>query len=354
MSCFSVLVAHAEDSSFVLVDGYYEIDSPEDFIAFRELMSSGEVYGVECNVKLTADIDMTGQKWTPIDEYGFLGGYCGTFDGQGHIISNLTYKTAYDASFFGVLGGATIKNLSLVNIDMQGKNASGIALYSLNEKDITNEIINCFVIGNISGSDYVGGLMAGVNSNGTNIISNSYFYGTINQSGVMDNTGGLVGSVGNYSHLTLSNCFFNVSSLSPYGLGCEVDKYVVLDNVRTATEEEFANGSIAYALNKNGESVFRQTIGTDYFPNFSGLKVYYYNVNCTERTYTNAAEANYDHHLENEVCGVRGANFHRHIYNKNGVCACGDVTHAHIYDENDVCSCGVLCPGEDSDGDGFI
>ncbi len=353
-SCISILPVYAEDSTLPLVNGYYEIDSPEDLIAFQEMINSGEAYGTDCNAKLTADIDMTGQSWRPIEELGFLGGYSGIFDGQGHVISNLTYKTTYDASLFGTLGGAVIKNLGLVNVDMQGASAAGIALYFLNDESTTNEITNCFVTGNISGSNQVGGLVAGANNNGTNSISNSYFCGSINQSGSWDNTGGLVGRVGNYAHLTLSNCFFSGANGRSYGPSCEVDKFVVSTNIKSATEEEFASGMVAYTLNKNGESIFYQKIGTDPFPIFSGPKVYFHNVNCTECTYTNTTEPNYDHRLEKEACVLCGANFHRHIYDKNGVCVCGSVTHAHVYDENEVCECGVIYPGEDADGDGFI
>jgi len=354
LSCISILPVHAEDSTLPLVNGYYEIDSPEDLIAFQEMINSGEAYGTECNAKLTADIDMSGQSWRPIEELGLLGGYSGTFDGQKHIISNLTYETTYDASFFGTLGGAVIKNLGLVNVDMRGSSAGGIALYFLNDENTTNEITNCFVTGNISGSSQVGGIVAGANNTGTNSISNSYFFGSINQSGSWDNTGGLVGRVSNYAHLTLSNCFFSGANGRPYGPSCEVDKYVVSTNVNSATEEQFANGRVAYTMNKYSNSLFRQKIGTDKFPVFYGPEIYYNQVNCTETSYTNATEPNYDHQLENEVCVFCGANFHHHIYNKDGVCACGSVAHAHIYDENEVCQCGVICPGEDTDGDGFI
>lgn len=354
MSCFAALPAYAEDSTLTMVDGFYELDSPEDLIAFQEMVNSAEAFDTGYNAKLTADIDMTGYSWRPIDEWGLLGGYSDIFDGQGHIISNLTYKTSYDASLFGVLGRATIKNLGLVNVDMQGANAAGLALYCLNDDSADNKIINCFVTGNISAKYELGGLIAGVNSHGTNSISNSYFCGTLNQSGSMDETGGLVGRVSGYAKLTLSNCFFTGADGYAYGPGADIDHLVTVTNVKSATEAEFASGYVAYMLNKNGESVFRQEIGTDPFPTFSGPQIYYHYINCTQYTYTNMSEPNYDHSLVNEVCVHCGTSFHRHIYDKNGVCACGSVTHAHVYDENDICACGVLCPGEDTDGDGFI
>ncbi len=354
MSCFSAVFAYAEDSALTMVDGYYELDSPEDLIAFQELINSGLAYGAESNAKLTADIDMAGQSWRPIDEFGLLGGYAGIFDGQGHTISNLTFKSRYDASLFGVLGGATIKDLGMVNVDMQGANAAGIALYFVNDDDTVNTITDCYATGNISGSYEVGGLVAAAGNYGTNSISNSYFYGTLNQSGSTEDTGGIIGRVTSYAHLTLSNCYFNGADGRAYGTSCEVDKFVVVTNVQCVTDAEFENGKVAYLLKRNGGTVFGQNIGTDASPVFSGPEVYYHNVNCTDYTYTNASEPNYDHKVLDEVCIFCGTDFHRHVYNKDGVCACGDTTHAHVYDENEVCSCGVICPGEDSDGDGFI
>src|SRR5690606_37747946 len=73
--------------------------------------------------KLTADIDMVGRNWKPInnaDPYmKFL-----HFDGNGHLIKNLTSKDASYASFFGVLFGSC-KNLGLVNVDIQSTNGGG-------------------------------------------------------------------------------------------------------------------------------------------------------------------------------------------------------------------------------------
>lgn len=74
-------------------------------------------------VKLENDIDLGGAEWIPIGDYRFSANrFCGTFDGQGHSVSNfrITKKTDKDDSnkssygFFGNMEG-TVKNLTIEN-----------------------------------------------------------------------------------------------------------------------------------------------------------------------------------------------------------------------------------------------
>ena len=68
----------------VNADGYYELGSADDMLAFAQKVNAGEK---ELNAVLTNDIDMAGKTWTPITEYA------GTFDGQNHKIKNLTFDS---------------------------------------------------------------------------------------------------------------------------------------------------------------------------------------------------------------------------------------------------------------------
>ena len=61
------------------------------------------------NCTLTADINLTGKNWMPIDKYGYSGGYQGVLDGQGHRITGLATTTdgtmTYEAvALFGCIG----------------------------------------------------------------------------------------------------------------------------------------------------------------------------------------------------------------------------------------------------------
>lgn len=169
-------------------------------------------YGAK--VKLMADIDLSGIEWIPIGfdcanwdatfaEYkngsfknygnfnyislltdnsknislGNRRAFCGTFDGNGHTIYNLTTKKfgpnvhesafqEYDESikdepnrggpydnvqwfakgFFGVVGpGAEIKNLRLQNVDIQGNNAVGAVVGQVSSIGFPAQIQNCIV-----------------------------------------------------------------------------------------------------------------------------------------------------------------------------------------------------------------
>ena len=112
------------------------------------------------NCTLTANIDLTGKKWTPIGS-GFSSndGYQGTFDGQGHSITGLAITTNSTggenaALFDGVGGNGTVKNLQLkdVNCDVQKNGAAG-GIARSNYGTITA----CSVTGDISATGgYVG------------------------------------------------------------------------------------------------------------------------------------------------------------------------------------------------------
>ena len=64
---------------------------------------------------LTADIDLNGQKWTPIANGGVNNGYTGTFDGQGHVIHGICVTTGVSSrpqGLFGIIARTgTVRNV---------------------------------------------------------------------------------------------------------------------------------------------------------------------------------------------------------------------------------------------------
>ncbi|MCF7956205.1 MAG: hypothetical protein K9M75_10410 [Phycisphaerae bacterium] len=89
--------------------------------------------------------------------------FSGSFDGNGHVISNLTVSEAYYSSLFGKLGtGAEVKNLGLENVSITGTGNYAGGLAGLND----GSIMNCYSSGTVSGDDYIGGL-AGYNNSGS-------------------------------------------------------------------------------------------------------------------------------------------------------------------------------------------
>ena len=102
-----------------------EIDSAEKLAAINDDLSG--------NYVLTADIDLAGIDWTPIGAFVMGGGeegevpdmtaaFTGTFDGQGHTISNLTIDQpeGWALGLFGCAANARISSFTLENACVDG------------------------------------------------------------------------------------------------------------------------------------------------------------------------------------------------------------------------------------------
>ena len=104
-------------------DGYYLIANENDLFEFAQIVNgnhSSIAKNTSANGKLTADIAMTGSSkpWTPIASSDYnADAYTGTFDGQGHTISNLYFNdaTAFNAGLFGYVYGGTIRNVTVAD-----------------------------------------------------------------------------------------------------------------------------------------------------------------------------------------------------------------------------------------------
>ena len=108
----------AEDNAkagiIIRIKNVQKISTVEEFVAFRDSVNAG---ATNIDVKLMADIDLSSVcgegigSWTPIE------GFAGTFDGNGHTISNLyVANNTDDAALFGTTAeGSIIKNLGVVS-----------------------------------------------------------------------------------------------------------------------------------------------------------------------------------------------------------------------------------------------
>jgi len=197
---------------------------------------------------LTADIDVEGQVFTTAiiamdtsSDYDFQGtAFTGTFDGNGHRITNFAIDGGSN-KYLGLFGyintGASVKNLGLENCAVSGGSGSSLTgsayvgglvghieygsisdCYSTGSvsgssdsqvvgglvgDSLYGSISNCYSTGAVSGSSHVGGL---VGSNGGGIISSCYSTGAVicgSDYYYISRVGGLVGSnVG-----IISNCY---------------------------------------------------------------------------------------------------------------------------------------------------
>lgn len=171
--------------------------------------------------KLTADIDMTGENWLPLNNVDPYARYL-HFDGNGHIISNLSVAKSSYGSLFGVLFGS-VRNLGLVNVDVESTNGAGafggyLGLRSPNLPVKTGLIENCFSTGKVVGTDGVGGLIGNIgkpNGGSVNTIINSFSAAEViatNKGSSNSRSGGIAGII--FDGGIVENCFASGKILS--------------------------------------------------------------------------------------------------------------------------------------------
>ena len=127
----------------------YQVSSADELAMLGRYASISD----KC-VVFTSDIDASGTEVCPI---GNLGPFTGVFDGDGHIIENLTITNEANdyAGLFGFVHKATISNLGVHNINVTGSNYVG-GLIGCN---LGGKVCSCYVTGKVSGESNVGGLI---------------------------------------------------------------------------------------------------------------------------------------------------------------------------------------------------
>lgn len=144
----------------------YLINNLEELKWFRDDVNNGNRYNGEY-IKLTSDIDLKDEEWTPIgDREKDQGSFLGTFDGDNHTISNL-WISQYNktgAGFFSKIGmqteyvSGTVKNFTFNNVTIVStKSYVGVIAQAPLGALIENVNITGKV--NIQGYGYVGGIV---------------------------------------------------------------------------------------------------------------------------------------------------------------------------------------------------
>ena len=175
----------------------FQVNSYADFTEFRTNSSLRCGYYI-----LTVDIDLSGDNFTTAVIDGVFGGH---FDGNGHIIRNITIDTAgANNDYLGLFGiiSASVSNLGIENINITG-GADSHRLGGLCGYNYRGTITNCYSTGSVTGgadSHLLGGL-CGHNDEGT--ITNCYATGAVTGGYDAGSLGGLCGI--NYG--TITNCY---------------------------------------------------------------------------------------------------------------------------------------------------
>ena len=208
----------------------YLIYDAESLAAFSEKVSknsSKDDFSGK-TIRLMNDIDLSGHNWTAIGTSGYS--FNGTFDGQYHTITNLTYPTEYDKGLFGYTNGATIQNVtvstlvaSIDRLDTTSQSAGGLVGRAIDTR-IENSTVSGGQITSIQAYSTCGGISGILDGTSTvkNCTASDITITTNNLS--MQYAGGFVGEV--KSGASVTQCSANnvsvTSDLGGMAIGCFV------------------------------------------------------------------------------------------------------------------------------------
>lgn len=198
--------------------GTYTVNDAAGLQKLAQLANATNTAGT--TIILANDIDMSG-----VTGWSGISNFAGTFDGNGHKITNLTGSQGLFAS----TSNATIKNIGLENININGSSYVGGLI---GNSGTNTNITNCYTTGTVKGTgSNVGGLVGAHNGNGRfdNVYSSANTTGS-------SNVGGLIGYMhcGPGSVFDLLNCYAigNVTGTTNVG-GLAGDMYYDEDSRNT-------------------------------------------------------------------------------------------------------------------------
>jgi hypothetical protein len=220
-----------------------------------DLQGMGGNLGVGINYALGSNIDATptalwngGAGFMPIGSSEAPSGrpFVTTFDGLGHTISNLTINRPLSdgAGLFGrSTNSSSIRNVSLVDARVTGRsNAGGLVGVLAGNSTIWNSnstggaTVATFKAGGLVGS------MLGDASNKASSVSQSYATGTVSG---MNNTGGLVGSMGVNTSVSNSYATGAVASTGTNAGG-------LVGGLNGTISNSYATGAVSGKINVGG------------------------------------------------------------------------------------------------------
>ena len=211
---FCTLGDHYQPADWNEAENRYEISNDGQLFWFAALVNGdttqeGITQAVStANAVLTADIDLSGQNWTPIGNGSTA--YTGTFDGQGHTISGMTIENA--ASYSGLFGNVTgtVKNFTVTgSITITGDETVakvGGAVGSLGTASAggtVSGVISGVDITVSAGNDHIGGVVGSMPENSSPTVENCIYTGKIT---VTVAAGSVAGIVGYIRTGTIQNC----------------------------------------------------------------------------------------------------------------------------------------------------
>ncbi|MCL2066295.1 MAG: bacterial Ig-like domain-containing protein [Treponema sp.] len=169
-------------------------DNIKDFNSYANTSN-----GLSRHYKLMGNVTLPhpapgGSNWTAIGRGAGI--FTGSFDGQGHTISNLTINSTESyQGMFGYIRNGRVENIGIVGGSVNGNSwvggVAGVISFS-------TTVQNCYYTGSVTGETRVGGVVGNI---GTGTVQNCYSTGSINGNYYV---GGVVG----WNDLgTVQNCY---------------------------------------------------------------------------------------------------------------------------------------------------
>lgn len=256
-----VQVDKSSQHSITPVDGAYVLTKPEHLMWYAANQNAGLLIGNE-RVVLGADLDMKGFDFTPIASGNKA--FIGTFDGCGHTISNLTVETDGFGGLFAKAGmGAKISNLIISNANVSAKSAAGTLMGTAVNGSIVKIEAVAIVDSTIQSGDEDAGGLVGTTGNATEVTVHSVVADKVSVSG--KSVGGLFGNGNNavmkhaYANAMLTANGGKTGTLAVHSSGFSAEycgyskstKGTAKDGTAYA-DEAFSSGEIAYLINTFG------------------------------------------------------------------------------------------------------
>ena len=245
------------------------ITSAEDLALLAKKVNAGTPYK-GYTVKLTANIDLEENQWTPIGKSGNT--FQGVFDGQGYTISNLIVGSTgqSDVGLFGITTNGEVKNFTLNNAIVKGYLDVGAVAGT----PYTSKYSNITLTGDVrvDGFAYVGGMFgknAYANLTDLTIDVEDGSYVNAKSGNYRTYVGGLVGFMGEGNQVvknvtsnidvTGSTCDVGgITGIAHYGnsfINCKSSGNVTLTSAQDEGDELEIGGIAGVWLNQAGQTV---------------------------------------------------------------------------------------------------
>ena len=262
--------------------------------------------------KLMNNIDLNNIEWTPIgkgsavawDYEDYTGSYqfSGSFNGNGHIVSNLKQTNTYygRTGLFGITNGATVSNLGVEDayIDVSNSSYKYAVSSVLISVAYNTTVNNCYTTGSIDAyhnyadcASAVGGIIGTAEGS---TISNSYSKVTLKQENASGSynayVGGIVGVV--HGSTTISKCYYN-GNINVYVRGQSAYAAGIVGIRGSKSGSVYISNCFAVCnITASGSSTYKSGVYNPWNSNYATLTNCYYNADFTSTYGTSTSISN--------------------------------------------------------------